>query len=421
MLFGGDPRQTLCYSGKMPISASSAIKGWRTPFAALALMAIANSFAFSTWNALHTNYAVDVIGFGGEQQGILHTVREIPGFLAFAAVFLLIFMREQTLGVLSILTIGVGVMLTGFFPTAMGFYVTTVIKSLGFHYYETAAQSLALQWFDKKNAPSRMGKVYSYASMSTIAAYGLIFFTWKWLHLDFIWVFLAGGLVATCIGLLIWLTFPKFEGDTVQRKTLVLRKRYWLYYAITFIGGARRQIFIIFAVLLMVQKFGYTVSEMTMLFLANAVFTTLIAPRMGRFIETWGERRSILIEHAGLFAVFALYAVVSNPWLAAVLYMLDNAFFSMSIAHRTYFQKIGNPEDMAPTAGVAFSINHIAAVFIPIPLGLLWDTDYTAVFWVGSAIAFVGLLVSLLVPRDPAKGNETTLSTLAPEALPAKP
>ena len=114
-------------------------------------MSVANAFAFSTWNALHTNYAVDVIGFGGEQQGILHTLREIPGFLAFAAVFLLLIMREQTLGILSVLTIGVGVAITGFFPSALGFYATTVVKSLGFHYYETVAQSLALQWFDKKS------------------------------------------------------------------------------------------------------------------------------------------------------------------------------------------------------------------------------------------------------------------------------
>ncbi len=389
-----------------PATPISAAKGWRTPFMALALMAVANGFAYSTWNALHTNYAVDVVGFGGEQQGILHTVREIPGFLAFAAVLLLLFMREQTLGILSILTVGVGVAITGFFPSAMGFYATTLIKSLGFHYYETVGQSLALQWFDKGNAPSRMGKIYAYASLSTIAAYGLIFFTWKWLHLDFVWVFLAGGLVATGVGLLIWLAFPSFEGETPQRKRLVLRRRYWLYYVITFIGGARRQIFVVFAILMMVQKFGYTVSDMTMLLLINAIFTTLIAPRLGRFIERWGERRSIIIEHVGLIAVFAAYALVQDAYVAAVLYMLDNAFFSMSIAHRTYFQKIGDPEDMAPTAGVAFSINHIAAVFIPIPLGLVWDVHYTWVFWIGTAIAALGLLFSMLVPRDPTKGHE---------------
>ncbi len=389
--------------GEIPVKKA---QGWRTPFVALALMAAANSFAFSSWNALHTNFAVDVVGFGGEQQGILHTVREIPGFLAFAAIFLLLFMREQTLAILSILTIGVGVAITGFFPFALGFYATTIIKSLGFHYYETVAQSLALQWFDKANAPSRMGRISAAASISTIAAYGLIFFTWKWLQLDYVWVFLAGGLVAAAIGVLVWLTFPRFEGKTAQRKSLVLRKRYWLYYIITFIGGARRQIFIVFAVLMMVQKFGFSVAEMTLLLLANAVFTTLITPRLGRFIEDWGERRSIIIEHVGLLVIFACYALVQNPWIAAGLYMLDNAFFSMSIAHKTYFQKIGDPEDMAPTAGVAFSINHIAAVTIPIPLGLLWDVHYGWVFWIGSAIAAIGLAFSFLVPRDPAKGHE---------------
>jgi hypothetical protein len=398
-----------------PTSAEAA-RGWRTPFTALALMAVANAFAFSTWNALHTNYAVDVIGFGGEQQGILHTVREIPGFLAFAAVFLLLIMREQTLGILSVLTIGVGVAITGFFPSALGFYATTVVKSLGFHYYETVAQSLALQWFDKKTAPSRLGRIYSYASMSTIAAYGLLFVTWKWFGLDYVWAFLGGGLMAIAIGLFVWLAFPHFEDGVIQRKHLVLRRRYWLYYALTFISGARRQIFIIFAVLMMVQKFGYSVSDMTMLLLGNALFTTLIAPRLGRFIEIWGERRSTIIEHVGLMIVFAAYALVADPWIAAMLYMLDNAFFSMSIAHRTYFQKIGDPEDMAPTAGVAFSINHIAAVLIPIPLGLLWDVHYTWVFWIGTGIAALGLAISFLVPRDPARGNEVVwpVSTLRP-------
>ena len=384
-------------------------KGWRSPIVVLSLMAVANAFAYSSWNALHTNFAVDVVGFGGREQGILHTVREIPGFLAFAAVFLLFFMREQTLGIISLFFIGIGVAVTGFFPWALGFYITTVIKSLGFHYYETVAQSLSLQWFDKETAPSKMGKVYAAAAGSTIAAYGLIFLTWKWFHLDFVWVFLAGGLTATAIALGVWLIFPQYKELTPQRKQFVLRKRYWLYYMITFVGGARRQIFTIFAMLMMVQKFDYSVSDMTMLLLANAVFTTMIAPRLGRLIEIWGERRSILVEHIGLVLVFAAYALVQDPWVAAGLYMLDNAFFSMSIAHKTYFQKIGDPEDMAPTAGVAFSINHIAAVSIPIPLGLVWDLDYGLVFWIGAGIAAVGFLFGLLVPRHPENGHETLL------------
>lgn len=384
--------------------------GWRTPFMALTLMSVANVFAFSSWNALQTNFAIEVVGFGGTEQGILHTVREIPGFFAFAAVLLLVFMREQTLGIISLLFIGVGVAVTGFFPSALGFYATTVIKSLGFHYYETVNQSLSLQWFDKKEAPRKIGRIYSATAVSTIAAYGLIFITWKWLKLDFIWVFMAGGAVAVVIALLIAFTFPHFREEVKQNRKLVLRQRYWLYYVITFIGGARRQIFIVFATLLMVQKFGYSVGDMTMLLLVNAMFNTVLAPRLGAFIATWGERRTMLIEHTGLVVVFLLYAFVHDPLLAAALYMLDNAFFSMSIAHKTYFQKIGDPADMAPTAGVAFSINHVAAVGLPIPLGIIWDHSYASVFIIGAVIALAGLAFSLLVPRDPREGQETLLA-----------
>jgi hypothetical protein len=387
----------------IPINTAS---HWRRPVLALMLMAIANQFGFATWNALHTNFAIEIVGFGGQEMGMLHTLREIPGFLSFAAVLFLLIMREQSLGILSLLTVGIGVALTGFFPTALGFYATTMIKSLGFHYYETVNQSLALQWFEKSKASTSIGKTVSAASFATIAAYGVIFFTWKWLELDYKFVFLAGGLLTVIIAVFTYFWFPYFREEVPQHRKLVLRQRYWLYYALTFMGGGRRQIFIIFAVLLMVQKFDYDVSEITLLMLVNALINTLIAPKLGALIGKWGDRWTMIVENIGLIVIFVLYAVVTSPWIAAGLYVLDNAFFFLAISHRTYFQKIADPADIAPTAGVAFSINHIAAVTIPIPLGILWDWSPALVFLIGSAMAAVALVLSLLVPRDPQPGRE---------------
>jgi hypothetical protein len=112
--------------------------------------------------------------------------------------------------------------------------------------------------------------------------------------------------------------------------------------------------------------------------------------------------------------------VATNPWFASGLYVLDNAFFFLAIAHRTYFQKIADPADIAPTSGVAFSINHIAAVTIPIPLGIIWDVDPATVFLIGSAMAGVALILSLLVPKDPEPGRETTMLRRAPSVAPAE-
>ena len=139
-------------------------------------------------------------------------------------------------------------------------------------------------------------------------------------------------------------------------------------------------------------------------------------PKIGNLIIKLGERRILVLEYIGLIGVFLAYAFVENPWIAAGLYLVDHAFFAMAIAQKTYFQKIADPADMAPTAGVAFTINHIAAVVIPVLFGLIWLTHPSWVFIIGAGMAGVSLVLSLLIPRDPREGNETLLSSPATAA-----
>jgi nitrate/nitrite transporter NarK len=190
---------------------------------------------------------------------------------------------------------------------------------------------------------------------------------------------------------------------------MVLRKRYWLYYTLTFMSGARRQIFVVFAGFLMVEKFGYSVSQIAMLFLINAAINVFLAPRIGRLIGRFGEHRALMVEYAGLILVFCGYAVVETAWIAAGLYIIDHLFFAMAIALKTYFQKIAAPEDIASTAGVSFSINHIAAVVIPALFGVIWLTSPALVFYAGAAMAATSFALSLLVPDTPSMGRESRL------------
>ncbi|MDH3914369.1 MAG: MFS transporter, partial [Rhodospirillales bacterium] len=199
--------------------------------------------------------------------------------------------------------------------------------------------------------------------------------------------------------------------------------RYWLYYLLTFMSGARRQIFIVFAGFLMVEKFGFTVGGITLLFLLNAVINVVMAPRIGRLIGRWGERKALIFEYLGLIGVFTAYAFVEHAGLAAGLYVVDHLFFALAIAIKTYFQKIADPADIAATAGVSFTINHIAAVILPAAFGFLWLISPAAVFLAGSAMAAVSLLLSLNVPWAPAPGNEVLMgrriSGPAPVSAPA--
>ncbi len=401
-----------------PLVSPSSVTGWRSPVVMLMLMAAAMHISFAVWGALLNNFTIERGEFTGVEIGMLQSIREVPGFLSFAVVFLLLLMREQLLALVSLMLLGLGTAATGYFPSTYGLYITTFIMSVGFHYYETVNQSLSLQWLSKSEAPRQMGKIIAVGSFSTIAAYGLIYLTWNFLGLDYIYVYAFGGLITVVIVVFLRLAYPRFNEDVPQRKHLFLRKRYWLYYALTFMSGARRQIFIVFAGFMMVEKFGYTVTELTTLFLANAVFNMIFAPMIGGMIGKWGERRALTFEYIGLIGIFVTYAFVTSPWLAAGLYLVDHAFFALAIAIKTYFQKIADPADIAPTAGVAFSINHVAAVGIPVSFGLIWLGNPAAVFLLGAAMAFISLILARLIPATPEPGREFIWSR-QPYAVPS--
>lgn len=127
----------------------------------------------------------------------------------------------------------------------------------------------------------------------------------------------------------------------------------------------------------------------------------------------WGERRALVVEYIGLIGVFLAYGgVYYFGWgvlFAAALYVIDHMFFALALALKTYFQKIADPGDIAPTAAVAFTINHIAAVFLPVLLGYLWLWSPMAVFLLAAAMAAVSLMLALLIPRHPEPGYETIL------------
>jgi len=379
---------------------------WKTPQNFLLLISIIVPIAFSSWMALLNNFVVERANFDGADIGLLQSVREIPGFLAFTVVFVLAFIREQRFMLVSLAMLTVGTAITGLFPTLTGLLLTTILMSTGFHYFETLKQSLSLQWLSKEEAPEMLGKMISVGALASLITYGSIWVMLEQLKLDFAWVYGITGGIGFLLVLVMTFGFPEFKTETPQNKKLVLRKRYWLYYALTFMSGARRQIFTVFAGFLMVEKFGYSAADVTLLFLINYLFNFLFAKRIGKFIGVVGERKALMFEYVGLIGVFVGYGLVQSAEWAAALYVIDHLFFALALAIKTYFQKIADPADMASTAGVSFTINHIAAVVIPVVFGVIWLASPATVFFIGAAMAGVSLLLSLNIPKIPEDGNE---------------
>jgi len=344
----------------------------------LIILVVAATAGLQGWRTLFNNFAVDNIGINGAQVGVIQSIREIPGFLSLLVIFVLLFIKEHKLSAISIIVMGVGVFVTGLWPSYIGLIITTFIMSLGFHYFETTNKSLTLQYFNSTESPLIFARQKSLSSVANIAV-GL--FVWL---LDYVlpieYNYLVIGVFIIVAGIYCLSKNPIDKEIPVQNKKMILKKEYWLFYVLNFLSGARRQIFVVFAVFMLVQKYQFSVKEVTALFIINNIIGYFVSPLIGKAINKFGERIVLSVEYIAIFIIFCGYAFIENRTAVAGLYILDHIFFGCSIGINTFFQKMAKKEDIAPSMAVGFTINHISAVVIPVIGGLLWMLNWRIPF-----------------------------------------
>jgi predicted MFS family arabinose efflux permease len=374
-------------------------------FRFLAVLTAASMVGMQGYTILFNNFAVEAVHLDGFHVGLTQSIREIPGFLALTAIYVMLIVREHRLAALSIALLGFGVGLTGLFPTFTGVAFTTLLMSFGFHYYETVNQSLTLQYFSTHQSPLIIGKLRSLAAITSIISAAVIWCLG--FVMGYTGMFLVIGSVVFLAGL--WAAFqdPTHAEIPPQKLRMFLKRRYWLYYLLTFMSGARRQIYMVFSMFLMVKVFHFSIQTITLLFIINNLINWIINPMIGRAINAYGERTLCTVEYLGVIIVFLTYASTSSKWVVAGVYILDYILFNFAVAIRTYFQKIADPEDIAPTSAVGFTINHIAAVFLPALGGYLWMIDYRIPFIMGAVLGAISLILAQFI-RVPAQHGTKT-------------
>ena len=348
------------------------------------------AIGFQGWRTLFNNFAVDNIGITGIEVGAIQSIREIPGFLSFLVIYLLIFIKEQRLSALSLLTMGIGVLFTGLLPSFEGLLLTTFIMSLGFHYFETTSSSLILQNFNKVDSSIVFGKLRAVMSLSNIVVGAVIVGLSYILPIEMNFVLI--GIITVLGSIYLLINQPKVDDTHEQHKKFFLRKKYWLYYVLNFLSGSRRQIFVVFAVFLLVDKYNFTVAEIAGLFIINNIIGYFANPLIAKSINAFGERKVLSLEYLALIIIFYAYTQWDVKLGVALLYILDHIFFNFSFGLKTYLQKIADPKDIAPSNAVGFAINHIAAVVIPFVGGVLWMTNWQLPFYAGVGLSVLSLV-----------------------------
>lgn len=254
----------------------------------LLLLTVASVAGLQGWRTLFNNFAVDVVGTNGFWVGLIQSFREVPGFLALLVIYLLLIFKEHRLSAFSVILLGIGVSCTGFFPSNLGLLMTTLLMSVGFHYFETTNQSLTLQYFNRQESALVFGRLKSFSALTNVVI-GIMIWLISGLF-SYKMIFFMIGAVVVLAGFYALLKDPVDKSLPAQHKKMILRKKYWLFYVLNFLSGARRQIFMVFAVFLLVQKYNYSIQTISILFVVNNVVNFFAAPLIAKSINRFGER-----------------------------------------------------------------------------------------------------------------------------------
>jgi MFS family permease len=368
-------------------------------------LAIANFFlyfGFNIWRALFNNFAVEELGVRADEIGVIQAIREAPGLMGFLLGFLALWLSEKRILALSILLMGTGLVLTGFSSSTIMLTVSILVMSTGFHFFYPSNSSMVLMGVGKEEAPKMLGRLQGISSIAAVVATVAVWlfvdgFDFSVIHIP-AWgyrttLFVAGGLVA--VSSLVALRNGQGASKQTERRKVVFRRRYWLYYLLTFLMGSRRHIFSTFAIFLLVQVYGIDVKQTATLFLVNSLITAYTAGQLGKLVARFGERAVLTANFVGLIGVFLGYAYIAYLPILYALFVLDHIFFGFNVAVDSYFQKIAlSQEEITSNVSMAQTINHISALIVPIMGGILWEAIHpSATFLAGVVIAVVTLVM----------------------------
>jgi predicted MFS family arabinose efflux permease len=379
-------------------------------FRTLALANFFLYFGFNVWRAIFNNFAVEELGVRADQIGILQSLRELPGLMGFVLGFLVLWLSEKRVMGLSVLLLGLGLLISGGAYGLSTLIVGTMVMSIGFHFFYPSNSSVVLMGVGKKEAPIWLGRLQSVSSFAAVIGTLVIWLFVDGLHVGSLrlpaWgyrttLYVTG--VVVIVGSLFALRNGRLQGARREKRKVIFRRDYGLYYLLTFMMGSRRHIFTTFAIFMLVEIYGISVRETALLLLVNNLISTYTTAQLGKLVTRFGERKVLTFNFLGLIGVFLGYAYVPYLPILFALFVMDHVFFGFNLAVDSYFQKIAySPQEITSNVSMAQTINHISALVVPVLGGILWEQiSPSATFLAGVVIAVISLVLVQFIRIQP--------------------
>lgn len=356
-------------------------------------------------STVFNNFLSDIYKLSASARGIVEFPRELPGALIVIVLGILSFLGDIRMAIVGMCFASLGMLGLGLFsPNFATMLIWMMMLSLGTHIFMPLSAGIGMNLSHKEKYGVRLGRYNAYNLIATIIGYSIVWAGFKYLGLTYKTAFIMASFFYIIAAFFLGLMNPR--KPKVKRVKFVFRKEYKLYYILSIVNGARKQIFLTFAPWVLIQEFHLNPPTFAILGVIIATLSILTRTAIGNAIDIKGERFVLSLEAMILIVICMGYSFASDilpPTIAVIViaacYIIDNSMSVVEMARSTYIKKIAiHPEDVIPTLSAGTSLDHVVAMTIPFFGGLLWAAlGYQYVFLFAALIAVINLFLSMKI------------------------
>lgn len=369
-------------------------------FLLLAVATFCTGFAMAGNQNIVSNYFEDVLGLTGPQFGYITAIREIPGFLLIFLTAMFYRLTLPRLTTLALLVLAVGY---GFFGLSTSFWTVApwvVISSIGYHTWLQVQYALGMSTTTEDRSGHTLGRLSAVNQAGALVAMAAVLMAFHFHLLAFRAAFVITGLFALFAAIAI-IPFPELHrgerrATRTQRQPIVYRKDYRLYYALSLLDGARQQIFFSFGLWVLVDHYRLDVPRISAILLVVTGLSMVSGPWIGRVIDARGERLVLGFVNVAYVVALLGYALAQSAGIAIACYVIYSFIFPLSaMGAAIYLQKIAPNDDVAPSLAMGVTLQHVAAIAVPIGTGYILNfVGYQIPFMVAAVFAVLAIFVT---------------------------
>lgn len=363
------------------------------------------------------NYIAETFNISEATRGGIEFFRESPAVLVVLFSGILMSLTDVRIAIISLLILSLGLLGQGFIaPTLHWAVVWMVMWSIGAHLYMPMSSSIVVNLSEPHEVGRKLGKWSGINAATSLIGYLVALVGFRYFNMNYRLTFgLASLAVIAAVICLLCMSIQKVRHAGT---TIVFKKKYSLYYFLSLLFGARKQIFLTFGPWVLIKVYHQAVTTFALLGIAGTVLGVFFKPVLGAAIDRFGERIIIMLESLTLVAVCLGYGLANSIFpdtialiIVYICFVGDNLLFACLMARATYLNKIvDNKSDLTPTLSMGVSVDHVVSMTVPFFAGLLWENiGFKYVFLIAAALAIVNFWAATYIRTD----NEKTQNNLA--------